>query len=365
MRRRIERARCRVLVVVLALGSLAPDVSAQETVTFRGAATFYGDNSEFSNLFRNGDTLFGTAARFAIDVAFNDIVTFRGGVFLNHRFASEPFVETVRPMFALTFRSEHQLFTMGTLDARGHRDGFGLDHRGPHGLIPPLQTETLEFVRPYEAGLQWQLSYPEFEQDAWIGWQRLNTVDARERFDVGAEGRRPVGTALKMSVAYQFHLVHEGGQQFASGPVRDSWAVGPGLIIEPRLRFFDRTEVEGYAMFSRHVPDRSGLGDAGHGHGIFTRITAEKSSWRGHLIVWGACDWIKEEGDENYGSLRLDDRRFLNTRHYGEIGVTKTFHPADGVDVEGSARFHRVEKDYNYSYRILAHVGLDVLVWRR
>ena len=354
-----------MLLVAVALFCTTIVSFAQESVTFRGAATFYGDNSEFSNLFRNGDTLFGTAATFAVDVEFNDTVAFRGGLFLDHRFASEPFVDTMRPVFALTFRSEHQRFTMGTLEARGYRDGFGLDHSGPHGLMPPLQRETLEFARPYETGLQWQLSYPEFEHDAWIGWQRLNTVEARERFDVGAQGRRPVGTALRMSVAYQFHLVHEGGQQFASGPVRDSWAIGPGIVIEPWLRFFDRTELEGYALFSRHVPDRSDLREAGHGHGVFTRITAEKSSWRGHLIVWGACDWLKEEGDENYGSLKVDDTRFLSTRHYGEIGLTKIFHPAAGVDVEGSARLHRVEKDYNYSYRILAHVELDVLVWRR
>ena len=147
-----------------------------------------------------------------------------------------------------------------------------------------------------------------------------------------SNGRLPLGTGIALSAAYQFHLVHEGGQLHASGPVRDSWAIGPGLIIEPTLWFFDRTTVEGYVLFSRHVPDRSHLASSLHGQGVFARAAGEKNGWRGHIIFWGACDWIKEEGDENYGSLREDGTRFRNTRHYGEVGLTKIFYPAEGVE---------------------------------
>ena len=174
-----------------------------------------------------------------------------------------------------------------------------------------------------------------------------------------------LGTGIALSAAYQFHLVHEGGQLHASGPVRDSWAIGPGLIIEPTFWFFDRTTVEGYVLFSRHVPDRSDLASSLHGQGVFARAAGEKNGWRGHIIFWGACDWIKEEGDENYGSLREDGTRFRNTRHYGEVGLTKIFYPAEGVELEGSARVHRIEKDYNYSYRVLARVAFDFPVWVR
>ncbi len=354
-----------VLVGMFAVHLIAQSASAQEDVRLRTDVTLYGDNTEFFNPFRDGETLFGAAATIALDVDLNDAVTFSGGVFVNHRFGSEQFAETVRPVFSLILRGDHQQFVIGTLDTNERLADLGLDGAGPHGLLPPLQTETLAFTRPYEAGLQWTVNYPGFKQDWWINWQDLNTASHRERFDGGLNGRASIRSGSPISVAYQVHFVHEGGQLFASGPVRDSWAAGPGIVFEPSLGFFDRTAIEGYALFARNVPNRDDLGATRHGHGVFARLSAEKRGWRGHFIFWGAGDWIKDEGDENYGSLREDGTLFTNTRHYGELGLTKRFYSADGVEVEGSARLHRVEKDFDYSYRVLAHVELDVLVWRR
>ena len=356
------RALAIALIVVFVSADAAP---AQERVRLRTHAMFYGDNTEFFNSFRDGETLLGTAATFAVDVDFNEMATFSGGVFVDHRFGSEDLAETVRPVFTLRLQGDHQTFVFGTLDTNERLRDLDLGRTGPHGLLPPLQTETLAFTRPYEAGLQWTANYPGFRQDWWINWQDLNTAGHRERFDAGLNGRAPIRAGSPVSVAYQVHVVHEGGQLFASGPVSDSWAAGPGLVVEPAIPVFDRTMIEGYAMFSRHVPRRDDLRDARHGHGVFARLTAEKNGWRGHFIFWGACDWLKDEGDENYGSLREDGTLFRNTRHYGELGVTKRFYAADGVEVEGSARVHRVEQDYDYSYRVLAHVGLDVLLWSR
>lgn len=351
----------RGLAACLALGlsCLPRPVAAQDRVALRTDALFYADNTEFFNPFRDGETLFGTAMTVAVDVDLNERVTFRGGIFTNHRFGSTRYAEQWRPVFRLDVHSGHQRFILGTLDTVARADGLGPDRTGPHGLLPPLQKETLAFIRPYEAGAQWTIDAPRIRQDAWINWQRLNTIEERERFDTGVKGRLPLDTPVPMAVAYQFHLVHEGGQLFDDGAVSDSWAVGPGIVVEPRVWFFDRAAVEGYALFSRNVPDRADLGASEHGHGIFTRFSGEKNGWRGHLIIWGACDWIKDEGDENYGARRQDGTRFSPTRHYGEIGLTKIFRPADGVELEASARVHRIEKDYNYSYRILARVNFD------
>ena len=63
------------------------------------------------------------------------------------------------------------------------------DLGGPHGLLPPLQVETLAFTRPNEGGIQWQVASDRLDQDAWINWQRLNTEEHRERFDAGVRGR--------------------------------------------------------------------------------------------------------------------------------------------------------------------------------
>jgi hypothetical protein len=47
-------------------------------------------------------------------------------------------------------------------------DPAGPDQTGPHGLLPPLQRETLAFDRPYEAGLQWTVAGQSYEHDSWL-----------------------------------------------------------------------------------------------------------------------------------------------------------------------------------------------------
>ena len=106
--------------------------------------------------------------------------------------------------------------------------GSGPDQLGPHGLLPPLQRTSLAFSRPDEAGLQLTFDTDRFEQDAWINWQRLNTAENRELFDTGVQGRLGFDLGLPVWLSYQFHLVHQGGQLFNSGPVATAGPAGRG-----------------------------------------------------------------------------------------------------------------------------------------
>ena len=324
----------------------------------------YGDNTEFFNRFRDGETILGAAGTVAVDIRLSERATLRGGLFLNHRFGSEHFAEQYRPVISLTVESGASTFTMGTLDTVPRDGRPAPDLTGPHGLLPPLQVETLAFTRPYEAGLQWQVGSRRLEQDTWINWQRLNTPAHRERFDAGVRGRLSLGD-LPVALGYQAHHVHEGGQLFDPGPVRDSFAGGPGVIIEPRIDRLDAASIEAYILWSKHVADRADPEATEHGHGLFLRAAATKNGWRGHLIFWSACVWLKDEGDLNYGSRVWDGTVFRPTRHYGEAGVARTFYEADGVALEGALRFHRIERDYNYSFRILARIDQSFPLFRR
>jgi hypothetical protein len=230
---------------------------------------------------------------------------------------------------------------------------------GPHGLLPPLQRTSLAFSRPEEAGLQVSFDTGRFEQDAWINWQQLNTEENRERFDTGVRGQLAVNLGLPAWLSYQFHLVHEGGQLFASGPVGDSWAGGPGLVVELPAGVFDRQTAEVHGLVSRDVPDRTERDDADTGFGLFVRYAAEKAGWRAHAIGWRARDFVKEEGDENYGSRRADGR-LISLRHYFETGLTRTYHPAEEVGLEFSARVHRIDTYNDYSFRILGNVDFSI-----
>ena len=336
------------------------DAGAEPPLTFNARFTFYGDNTEFNNRFRDGDTLLGVWGRLFLDTNLNERVTFRMGVFGNQRFGSMDAFEIVRPIFALVLRNRTSRFVVGSLETLEFDAGTGPDRATPHGLLPPLQLETLSFTRPYETGFQWTVRSTRLQQETWINWQRLNTPAQRELLDAGVAGR--VALRTHVALGYQWHIVHHGGQQFHSGPVSDSFIGGPGIIIEPRLQSLDRARIEVYGLLSRDVRDRANASSAMNGEAVFARVSGERNGWRGHVIVWRACDVQKEEGDPNYAVAQRDGTRFPATRDYSEVGLTKLFKPADEVIVEASARAYRVEGEYDYSYRILAKVNLKFTV---
>jgi hypothetical protein len=348
---------CRsILSCALLLG--ATGAAAQEPVSIGAEFLFYGDNTEFSNPFREGETLLGNSGQLVLDTSVGGRARMRGGVFGDHRFGSSSAFEIVRPVFSLELHAGASTFVFGTLQT-APQPAFGPDRAGPHRLLPPIQRETLAFTRPYEAGLQWIYRTSRVSQDCWLDWQRLNTPHGREVFDGGLVGQ--VAMSRRVSLAYQWHIVHHGGQLFASGPVGDSWVVAPGAIFESPLGERRKLTFESYALVSRHVPNRERLDRSTSGAALFARGAIEHGEWRGHLIVWRGNDYIKEEGDANYGGLRLDGRRYRKVRDYAEIGVTRVARPVPQLDLEGSARVHRIENHYEYSYRILGRVAMT---WR-
>jgi hypothetical protein len=345
--------------IILGLaGSAAVTLNGQEHLTVRTDLMLYGDNTEFRNPFREGETIFGAAVRPALDIEVSRRVTVTLGALTNQRFGGDDAFELVRPVVAVRFQGATSAFLIGTLPWRaGLPDGP--DRSSPHGLLPPLQRETLTFERPYEAGLQWTLDLPALQHEAWINWQRLNTSEHRERFDAGIAGQ--IGSTRGLRFPFQFHVVHEGGQLFAAGPVADSLAAAAGVTLSGRVADFGDGSLEAYGLVSRFVPDREEEERTRNGAGFFGRAALVKNGWRGHLLFWRGDDFIKEEGDPNYMSVRRDGSRYRGVRDYAEAGLTRTFDAAKGVVFEASGRVHRVEAHYEYSYRVICVARLN---WR-
>jgi hypothetical protein len=67
---------------------------------------------------------------------------------------------------------------------------------------------------------------------------------------------------------------------------------------------------------------------------------------------------LKAEGDANYLAARRDGTMFRKVRDYAELGITRHFSPAPGVDLFAAIRLHRIESFYEYSYRINARLHL-------
>jgi hypothetical protein len=250
------------------------------------------------------------------------------------------------------------MLVIGTLSLPRTSASAGPDLDGPHGLLPPFQRDSLAFERPYQAGLEWTARGRFGSHDGWLNWQRLNTREHRERFDTGVNTRGRLARGIALGA--QVHVVHEGGQLFASGPVADSAAYAVGALVErgdgPRV-----VSVEAWGALARYVPNRQAPAASLTGRGFFARATAARAGWRGHLIVWRARDFVKDEGDANYQSLRLDGSRYRGTRDYSEAGLARRFAPAKEVTLDVSGRAHRVEGRYNYSFRITATANL---AWR-
>jgi hypothetical protein len=340
-----------VLVVLMVFAGRVP-AAAQARVTVTADLIFYGDNTEFRNPFREGETIFGTTARVAAEIELNPRVRVRLGVLGDRRFGSDEAFDLVRPLATLEVYGDRHRFGVGSLPPPRLVDPPGPDRSGPRGLLPPLQRETLAFERPHEAGLYWGYRGGAFEHDAWLNWQRLNTPAHRERFDAGLAGR--LRLTQRISLPAQFHLVHEGGQLHAAGPVADSYAGGLGLSLELPAGGGGVLVAESLVLASRHVRDREQPAATRSGAATFNRLAFERPGFRVHAIVWCGDDFIKDEGDRNYQALRRDGRRWGGIRDYAEAGVTRVFRPAEQVAIEVSGRLHRVERHYEYSYRVLA-----------
>lgn len=344
-----------LLLAALMAGGATQPAAAQGGIAFAARAIFFGDNTEFRNPFREGETIFGAAAWLSAEIPLNERVTLVAGGFGLRRHGSEEAFDVARPVLTLRIGGARSAVIMGTLETPLAGEPAGPDRTGPHGLLPPLQRETLAFERPYEAGLQWKFAGRTLRHDAWINWQRLNTASHRERFDAGVAGEASVTSWL--AIPFQAHVVHEGGQLFDAGPVADSTAFGSGAVVRRDVRGMGLS-LEAFGLLSRYVPDRDAPSRFVEGSGSFWRAAAARWGFRAHVLLWKARDFVKVEGDPNYLSLTQKGERHRGTRHYAEAGLTRTFRPAPEARVEASARLHRVEGRHEYSFRVLGVVDL-------
>lgn len=339
--------------LVAAAWVLSSHSAAGQTYTAGSDLYFFGDNTEFANPFRTGETTFGVSGRVFLDIALNEAVTVRGGAFGLGRFGAGEAFEHGEPVVALHVSRGVSRFVFGSLDTVATRhDVGGPDEETLHGLLPPLQEETLSFTRGQEMGLQWLVTAQRVTHDAWINWQRLNSETQRERFDAGYRGQAGIGDQWR--VHGQWHVVHEGGQRFNSGPVSDSQAGSAGLEWHERS---SRFSVDAHVVGTRDVRDREERHAEG-GLGVFSRGTMRLGTWRSHVVVWRGRHTLKAEGDANYLSRRRDGSVFRRVRDYAEWGLTRHFRPAPDVHIFAAFRIHRVEAHYEYSYRIVGRVRL-------
>ncbi len=349
----------RAAIVIAGCLLLARGAAAQHVdYSLDATLTFYGDNTEFFNPFRDGETTVGMHALVVGEARTSERLAIRGGVFGNQRFGSRDAFEQARPVLTLVVGPRKSRLILGTIETGRRAQGIGPDRSGPHGLLPPLQVDTLAFTRPWEAGAQWLFETTRVKHESWVHWQRVANADQRERIDAGAVSRVQVHRAIVLGG--DFFIVHEGGQLSSNGHVGDSVAGSIGGEVGGRAGALDKLSLEAFIIGARHDPDRLDDSTTRAGLATFLRASAEKAQWRAHAIMFRGDDFITAEGDGNYQSLRMDGRPYRNLRDYGEVGFTRVFSLAKDSWLEASVRGHRVEHDYDYSFRIVAVANLRI-----
>ena len=349
----------RAAIVIAGCLLLARDAAAQDVdYSLDATVAFYGDNTEFFNPFRDGETTIGAHALVVGEARTSERLAIRAGLFGNQRFGSRDAFEEVRPVLTLVIGSPRSRLMLGTLDTVRRSQGIGPDRSGPHGLLPPLQVETLAFTRPWEAGVQWLFDSARVKHESWVHWQRVASSRQRERIDAGVVSRFKVHRAI--AIGGDLFIVHEGGQLTSNGQVGDSIAGALGGEVGGRAGVLDKLSLEAFMIGSRYDPDRLDDSQTRSGLATFLRAAAEKNHWRAHAILFRGDDFITDEGDGNYQSLRMDGRPYRNLRDYGEVGFTHVFPLAKDSWLEASVRGHRVEHDYDYSFRIFAVAKLRI-----
>ena len=364
------------LLALSILASAPPTRAEDRPIVLRVNSFLYADNAEFiGNPYRDGETLMGGQIRVQLGLPVGARTRLWLGAVTDSRWGSERAFETKKPVIALEISGERDTFVLGTLRSGqlGRKSWQGLwpDRSGPHDLIPPLEVDTLTMTRPYEAGMQWLRSGTNWKQDTWISWQQLNTAEHRERFDVGTLHRVRVygDEAEGIFVLGQAHIVHEGGQLYHAGAVGDSIAGGPGVeFISPAFGGYMSATV--MAVFSKHNPNRENQGrfDRLNGHGGFVRLVHGRGGWRFAILGWASKNFIKWEGDPNYGSLGdADGDSFFAiyaNRSYEEVSVSRMFELAMNAHLIANTRLYWIDGDFDYSYRVAVAVNMNRVIRR-
>ena len=313
---------------------------------------FYGDNTEFFEPFRTGETLLGQQGKSFFTAALGSKAFLSAGLFGDFRSVTEPTM-TVKPLLSFEYREGGSRLVMGTLVTRDR-----------HGFLEPLQVTTLEFTRPVEYGFQWIEEGPSFKCDLFLNWHQLNTPTEPEAFDYGGTLQQAFGD--NFSLEEQLHGFHRGGQLYYAG-VFNNWV--PALGFRCRVPgFLGETRLGVFGVLSATL-DKSTSAPTQWGRGGYLKasvVPGEGFEFFG--IGWRGSDLYTQEGDAHYASFSDPDSSTTGEIHgfvrsdrfYAELGVKKEFQMEGGASFVAELRSHWIDEWWAYSYRLEVTVPLDI-----
>jgi hypothetical protein len=315
---------------------------------------FYGDNSEFFEPYRTGETILGQQGKSYLEAALGERAFLTGGVFGDFRSVASPAV-TVKPLLSFEYREGGTKLIMGTLETQNR-----------HGFLEPLEVTFLEFTRPVEYGFQWMEDDPAFKADLFLSWHQLNTPEEPEELDYGGVLREPLDG--NFSLEEQIHDFHNGGQLFYSF-VFNNWVFADGFRWKiPRL--LGETTFALFGVLGGHLNGGDTSQIQWGGGGYLRARVAPGEGFEFFGIGWKGQDFYSQEGDANYMSYSDPDSSSVDQPHdflrsdrtYLEAGVKKMFPMEGGASFEAELRFHWIDEWWAYSYRFAVDAPLDIFL---
>ena len=226
----------------------------------------------------------------------------------------------------------------------------GPDEDTPHGLLPPLQRETLTFTRGQEMGLQWLVDVAAARS------RRVDQLAAAEHRRRIASGSMPAiarASALRAAVCAPRPVARRPRRRSAVRQRRGPRQPGGGARRSSGRRgAAARRLVARRAMRWPRATCRiaSGRTTTQNGLGVFARA-ARRARRLAHAtsIVWRSRDTLKEEGDAELPDAAA--RRHACSARCAitaKLGSRATSTRAPACTFAAALRVHRIESHYEY-----------------
>ena len=335
----VEMLRAAILAgcMLLARTAAAQDVDYSLDAT----ATFYGDNTEFFNPFRDGETLIGVHGFVVGEARTSDHLAIRAGIFGNQRFGSREAFDEWRPVISLVIGGQRSQLILGTHQHRAPRARASAPIAAARmPAAAAADRNALVHATVGSRACSGSSTRSRIKHESWLNWQRVGTADQRERFDAGAVSRFKVHRAITHRRRLPRRPRRRAADR-ASAPSakasRERWAAKSA--VPPAASSASRSRRTCSARATCPIaPSRCRSAPA------LPRSCAPRRRricWRVHAIIFRGDDFITREGDRNYLSIRLDGSGYRMLRDYAEIGVTKLVPLAKDSWLEASFRGHR------------------------
>jgi hypothetical protein len=347
-----------LVAVTALLGAVAP--APAQRFDWRTLATLYADNTEFFTPYRVGETILGGQVTSYLAAMPGPRTELRVGLFADRRWGSNNFTDSLKPVLAFRYQTTHALGVFGTLETVNR-----------HGLLEPLMVTTRELTAPIEYGGQWIENTRRFHGEMWINWQKLNTPEQREQFELGnVFSVRPTAW-LQGDLQHLWY--HRGGQLYDVGPVTNNHTEALGLTAHDSLGKLGLAYASVWGLWSSgHVNAAYPAGRPALGHGLYLRAGIHPWNWAEVFAIhWIGRDYNGDDGDNNYNSTGFDPSFYRSHRVYTEIGMIRRTPIESGITFDAEVRFHNIDNlksvaffntHWELSYRLVIRAPVDLIL---